>query len=101
MAMLIKPGPEKYPFGDKPVALCDLPPEERLKYLDEFQDPNHPSVTQTDFTCRCDDTRKAKEKLIKDQSDTIAQQQTNIQTLTAHVTTLTNTLNSLLAKYPL
>jgi hypothetical protein len=38
---------------------------------------------------------------VQQQQATIAQQATNIQTLTAHVTTLTNTLNALLAKYPI
>ena len=114
-------------------AVCDLPVEERIKYLQHNQDPNHPHWTQTDFTCNCQEKAKAKEaeiaqqaltiaslnttstqqaltiaslqstsskqaKTIGGMNTTVAQQQANIDTLTAHVTTLTNTLNDLMKK---
>ena len=53
-------------------AVCDLPVEERIKYLQHNQDPNHPLWTQTDFTCNCQEKAKAKEAEIAQQALTIA-----------------------------
>ena len=53
-------------------AVCDLPVEERIKYLQHNQDPNHPHWTQTDFTCNCQEKAKAKEAEIAQQALTIA-----------------------------
>jgi len=53
-------------------AVCDLPVEERIKYLQHNQDPNHPLWTQTDFTCNCQEKARAKEAEIAQQALTIA-----------------------------
>ena len=97
----MRQGKPNEPHLPENTSIADLPVKERKKWLDPNQDATHPHMTQTDYSCKCaekakakDDEAKAKDKKISDQGDTIT-------AMAQHITTLTDTLNALLAKYPI
>jgi hypothetical protein len=92
-------------------ALLDLPVAERKKHM--WHVPKHLhnhsmyDVEPHEYKCKCDqkakakeDEAKAKDKKITDHESTIQQQQETVAAMAKHIKTLTETLNLVLAKYP-
>ena len=84
--------------------IFDYPVNERKKYLDPNQDPNHPDLLRTDFTCQChlnnpiktaQDKVDSHQKIIKEQQTTITSQQSQLNQLIQHMTELTHQVNQL------
>jgi hypothetical protein len=101
-------GKPNEPHLPENTSIADLPVNERNKWLDPHQDATHPYMTQTDYSCKCaekakakEEEAKAKDKKISDHESTIQQQGDTIASMAQHITTLTDTLNALLAKYPI
>jgi hypothetical protein len=86
-------------------ALLDLPVAERKKHM--WQVPkhlqNHPmyDVEPSEYKCKCAEKAKAKEDEAKAKDKKISDQGDTITAMAQHITTLTDTLNALLAKYPI
>ena len=98
----IRQGKPNEPHLPEGKCIADLPVSERLKWIDPHQDPNHPHMTQTDFTCKCEERVKAtekkkqdQEKKIEDQQITIQDQQVKIDLLLKHLSDLTVQVNEL------
>lgn len=79
------------------TAISSLPVDQRLQYLDPNQDPNHPDLKRTDFTCRCADTAKAAETERTTEKATLAALKTDVATLAQSLTQVITALNKLTA----
>lgn len=95
--------PDNCPFKDykgvrrdKAIFICDIPLEERHKYIDPEQDINHPCMKIVGHPKN--KLENPLETKVKEQADMIKEQNKKLELFEAHLIQLTNQLNNITLK---